>query len=176
MQKYEFTNNKKSGLTQIRALRDIPKYGVKRGDLGGFLEKESNLSQDGDAWVHGDARVHDNARVHGDAWVFGNARVYGNSRVYGDAQVYDNVLVHGDAWICGDAQVYGDAKETGKTLVLIGTKHPITVTQNYTFVGCEKQKHGKSWVAIGKKHKWKAIEIRKYCSIIKTLESLRKKK
>ena len=30
-------------------------------ELGGWIEKESNLSQDGDAWVCGDARVYGNA-------------------------------------------------------------------------------------------------------------------
>ena len=37
---------------------------VKAGDLGGFVEKESNLSHDGKAWVWG------NAKVCGDAEVF----------------------------------------------------------------------------------------------------------
>ena len=35
------------------------------GDLGGFVEKERNLSQDGDAWVSGNAEVSGNARVSG---------------------------------------------------------------------------------------------------------------
>ena len=37
--------------------------------MGGFIEKESNLSQDG------------NARVSGDAWVSGDARVFGNLKL-----------------------------------------------------------------------------------------------
>lgn len=42
---------------------------ANEGDLGGYVEKEENLSQSGDAWVYGDARV------SGDAWVSGDARV-----------------------------------------------------------------------------------------------------
>jgi len=53
------------GLRQIRYLKDLP--GINAGELGGWLESEKNLSQDGDAWVSG------NARVYGDAWVFSNA-------------------------------------------------------------------------------------------------------
>lgn len=34
---------------------------IRAGELGGFVEKEENLSSDGDAWVYG------NARVSGDA-------------------------------------------------------------------------------------------------------------
>ena len=60
---------------------------ISKGDLGGYIEKESNLSQDGDAWVHGDAQVFGDARVHGDAQVFGDARVHGNAWVYDDALV-----------------------------------------------------------------------------------------
>jgi len=45
----------------IRSFGDITK-----GDKGGFIEKESNLSHNDNAWVY------DNARVSGNAWVFGN--------------------------------------------------------------------------------------------------------
>ena len=47
------------------------------GSLGGWIEKESNLSQDGDAQVYGDALVYGDARVYGDALVCGDALVYG---------------------------------------------------------------------------------------------------
>ncbi len=75
MKKYEFTGKTKNSagviLHQIRALIDFGT--VEAGDLGGWVESENNLSQEGDAWVY------DNARVHGDA------RVYGNAQVRGDA-------------------------------------------------------------------------------------------
>ena len=68
-------------LYRIRALRDIPSKNVEEGDLGGFVESEDNLSQEGDAWVSGDAEV------CGDAWVCGDAEVCGDARVCGDAEV-----------------------------------------------------------------------------------------
>lgn len=34
---------------------------VEKGELGGFIEKEDNLSHDGNAWVTGNARVTGNA-------------------------------------------------------------------------------------------------------------------
>ena len=34
---------------------------VKSGELGGYIEKEENLAQDGDAWVSGNAQVYGNA-------------------------------------------------------------------------------------------------------------------
>ena len=69
MKKFELTTNTKmflgKKLFQIKAL--ISFGDVKAGELGGYIEKEENLSQTGDAWVF------DNARVSGDAWVSDNA-------------------------------------------------------------------------------------------------------
>ena len=64
--KYELTNETKTlaggtVLHRIRALRDIPRFGVKAGELGGFVEGENNLSQDGNACVSGNAWVYDNS-------------------------------------------------------------------------------------------------------------------
>jgi carbonic anhydrase/acetyltransferase-like protein (isoleucine patch superfamily) len=117
MNKFELTNESRevNGVTlyRIRALRD---FGVvKAGELGGFVEKEANLSQEGNAWVFGDARVSGKARVFGDACVLGNAHVSGNASVYdnswvsGDACVSDKARVSGDACVSDKARVFGDA-------------------------------------------------------------------
>ena len=55
-------------LLQIKCTRKIKHADV--GDLGGYIEKEDNLS--GDAWVCGDAWVSGNAQVSGDAKVSNN--------------------------------------------------------------------------------------------------------
>ncbi|WP_375643790.1 MULTISPECIES: hypothetical protein [unclassified Bartonella] len=74
MKKYEFTDEKTvfdgRTLHRIRALRDFG-Y-VKKGDLGGFIEKEDNLSHDGNFWVSGNAKVYGKAKVCGFAEIFGN--------------------------------------------------------------------------------------------------------
>ena len=75
--KYEFTGETKKvhehTLYRIRAIVDIA-Y-VKAGEIGGWIESESNLSEYGDAEVCGDAEVFGNAKVCGDAWVLGDAKV-----------------------------------------------------------------------------------------------------
>ncbi len=43
-------------LYRIQALKDFK--GVRSGNIGGYIEKESNLSQPGNAWVSGNAWVH----------------------------------------------------------------------------------------------------------------------
>ena len=54
MKKYEFTDETKiingTVLRRIRAVRDIPEYGVRVGLIGGFLQSERNLSHDCPAW------------------------------------------------------------------------------------------------------------------------------
>lgn len=71
MKKYELTDEtiKIGGHTlyRIKALVDFGN--VKAGDIGGRIEKEENLAQDGNARVSGNAWVYGNARVSGDAWV-----------------------------------------------------------------------------------------------------------
>ena len=105
-------------LFRIQCTRKIPTVNI--GDLGGFIEKEKNLS--GNAWVEQDAEVYGNAWVSGNDWVSGNARVYGNAevsgytlvygnaRVFGNARIYGNAEVYGDAWVSGNAWVYGNAR------------------------------------------------------------------
>ncbi len=51
-----------SGKKLYRIECTIPFRDVKKGELGGWIEKAENLS--GDAWVYCDA------------WVYGNAKVY----------------------------------------------------------------------------------------------------
>ena len=72
-------------LHRIKAIRNFGN--VKVGDLGGFIEKEDNLSHDNNAWISDNAKVYGNAKVSINALVFGNAQVSDNARVFGNAQV-----------------------------------------------------------------------------------------
>ena len=112
MKKFELTdefitNAFGNKLFRIKALVDFGT--IKAGELGGFVEKEENLSSDDNAWVYGDARVYGNAWVYGNARVYGNAWVSGNARVSGDALVSGDARVYGDARVSGNARVYGNA-------------------------------------------------------------------
>ena len=68
---------------------------VDAGDVGGWIEKESNLSDN--AWVSGDALI------YGDAQVYGNAQAYGDVQVCGDARVVNvgDYLVFKNNWSSG---------------------------------------------------------------------------
>ncbi len=100
MKKFKLTDETKvwwgKTLYRIEALVDFA--AIKKGERGGWVGKEGNLSHDGDAWVS------DNALVSGNARVWGNADVSGDARVLGDARVSDNTWVSGDAWVSGNAR------------------------------------------------------------------------
>ena len=112
--KYKLTENTKEvyGITfyQIQALKDFGD--VKKSDLGGWIEKEDNLSQKGNCWVYDNARVYDDAIVSGDAHVYGNAVVFLNAWVCGDARVYEHAKVYGYTLVSGSDYTFKDIKET----------------------------------------------------------------
>lgn len=104
LKKYEWTEEKATfnagsdeevTLTRIRALQDIPRHGVKAGDLGGFIEVESCLSHFGDAWVAKNALVQETSTVSGDALVTDEAVL--NLSCY----------LHGTITISGEVQLFG---------------------------------------------------------------------
>ena len=79
-------------LYRIKALRDFGD--VRAGDIGGYIEKEYNLSHEGNAWIY------ENAMVYGDAKVCVDARVYEDQLIYGEAMLY------GDVDVLGDQEIY----------------------------------------------------------------------
>ena len=116
--KYKLTNEiiNVDGYTfyRIKALKDFSN--VKKGDKGGFVENEENLSQNGNCWVYNDAKVFDNAKVYdnvkvcNNALVYDNAEIRGNAQVLGYAQVYSNAKVRGNAKVCDNAEIYDNVK------------------------------------------------------------------
>ena len=109
----DFLGHKLFRIECIKELRD-----VKVGDLGGYIEKEENLT--GYAWVYGNAKVFGNAEVSGDAWVSGDAKVSGNAKVYGNAEVSgDKIQRKND--VCN----------------ITGQDYNITITPNHIKIGCQ---------------------------------------
>lgn len=95
--KYELTKVTRTynGVTlrQIRALSSFSD--VKAGDLGGWVESDANLSQEGECWVYGNAMVYNDAKVADNAQIRGSAQVRDHSQVFGDAVVEDHAVVAG---------------------------------------------------------------------------------
>lgn len=91
--KYKLTNKKIDYLGRtLYQIEAVKKFGnIAKGQKGGFIEKKSNLSQDGNAWVY------NYAMVYGDAKVCDNAKVYDCAKVRGAAVVCDNAIVRSNS-------------------------------------------------------------------------------
>ena len=187
MEKYELTNETKTltdstVLYRIRALLDIPRHGVKAGDLGGWVEKENNLSQFGDAWVSGDAWVYGNACVSGYAWVSNNAKISGkawvsnNAKISGDVWVSGNAEVSGNANISGNAWVDGDAKVSSNSDYMV-VKNTWSSGRWFTYTRSNKMWkegcfYGTGEELIAKAYKDSELSGRCYETIVRAVETI----
>lgn len=101
---YTFDGHK---LYRVEALKDFGN--VKKGSVGGFIEKEDNLSQEGNCWIFLDAKVYGNAKVFGNAIINGFAQVCDNAMVYGNAQVNRYSKIKNNARVYGNARIWGNS-------------------------------------------------------------------
>lgn len=120
-EKYEITgiaHEKYPFLHRIRALRDIGDK-VKTGDLGGYVESESNLSleSDDDAWIYdhaiaaGYAYVSCDAELHDQAVACGCAYVTQGTKLFGQARAEDESHIRG-------AVLTGNVRASGRSMVM----------------------------------------------------------
>ena len=146
-----FSNRK---LYRIEALKDFSD--VEKGEKGGFVENERNLSQENNCWIYDDAKVFDNASVFGNAIVgenacikdnasvFGNAIVSGNAKIYGYAKIYGNALIYENAVVCENAEVYEFAIVDGNAMI----SGDATVVSNSDYIVF------KNWWSSGRYFTW----------------------
>ena len=182
--KYEFTDETTEvdghTLHRIRAVRCFSD--VKAGDIGGWVEKEDNLSKMGDAWVYENAEVYGNAKVHGDAEIYCNAKVFGTASVCGNAEVYGDAMVYDNARVFGNARVYGNAIVCGDAMVRCGADYIIfknfwssgrfftwTRSNNMWEVGCF---YGTGDELIKKAYKDSKKSGREYERVVRYVESI----
>lgn len=104
----EILNHNGRVLYRVQALQNF--NDVKAGDLGGWVESEQNLSQEGESWIFDEAKVYGNAKVLQNARVYNNVEVFDNARVYDTAAIYENAKICGYAGVYDDCTVYGNAE------------------------------------------------------------------
>lgn len=101
---YDFTGKRKAvkgGTTvwQIVATKNLPRLGVKKGDIGGYIQNTDNLT--GGAWAKGNAVIMGNANLDGGAIASKNALVKGHASVTGKSVITDDAVVSGKTKIMG---------------------------------------------------------------------------
>ena len=107
-------------LYRIRALKDFWTAPIKivcKGDLGGYVETENNLSQEGYCWIYDNAKVYDDAKVLDNAVICKNAEISGNTVIRENALIDDNVQISGAAEVSDNAKIYENAVVTGKVQI-----------------------------------------------------------
>ena len=99
--KYELGKQKfKDGKTfyRIKALKPFSFYYqnkfhiVKKGEEGGWVSSENNLSQEGKCWIDKESIVADNARVKNNALIF-------DSRICGNVTVKDFAIIKNNSFL-----------------------------------------------------------------------------
>lgn len=109
-------------LHQIRALTFVNEQ-VEAGELGGYVQSEENLCQEGGCWIYdravccedavvsGEARICDDVMVRGSALVTGNARMFEWACAEGNCcirsgEISRNARVAGEAVVSANADGY----------------------------------------------------------------------
>ena len=119
--KYELIPSDKEGLYRIKAMKDFSN--VKKGDIGGYVQSENNLSHDGNCWIYDNAVVCDNAIIQDNAKIYGKAEVWydaviqDNAKVFDNTQVYGNARIYGNAFVCDNAIIFGSARIYDEAIV-----------------------------------------------------------
>lgn len=102
---------------------------VYEGSLGGYVEHEYNLSQDGNCWIYDNAvvadnatisenaTIHDNVIVTEDASIYGSAKLYNDVIITGKAKIFENARLYDNTYVTSEASIYGSAKISGRSCV-----------------------------------------------------------
>ena len=160
--KYELIPSDIEGLFRIKALKDF--NDVKKGDIGGYIQSEYNLSHYGNCWIYDDAKVYDNA------FVMGNARVCDNAKIGGKARIEGYTVIQGNAQIWGDAMISSDKDYiVFKNWWSSGRYFTWTRSNNMWKVGCF---YGTGEELISKAYKDSEESGREYECIVKYVERI----
>lgn len=88
---------------RIRALKDFSD--VKKGQFGGYVESEENLSQLGNCWIYDDSIVCKGARVIDNAIVKDSSTVTNYSEISDDAIVEKGSRIDESSVVCDQSRV-----------------------------------------------------------------------
>jgi len=119
-------------LYRIRALRDFGN--VKKGDIGGYVQGEHNLSHDGECWVYNNAKMFDNSRVLDNAKMFNYSKMFdiaemrNYSKMYNFSEMHDNAKMYNfsvmfdNAEMHDNTEMYDFSKASGNVKLISNAK------------------------------------------------------
>ena len=122
--KYELTNiSMEFGIKTLYKIRALKNFSdVKKGDLGGWVSSENNLSQEGNCWIYDEAKCMDNARMYDDSCMYNYSEMYDSSRMHGDSKMYDSSEMHDSSTMYGNSIMYGNSMMCGYSKMFDNTE------------------------------------------------------
>ena len=117
-------------LHRIESLKDFTLINgkeVRKGDLGGWVESENNLSQEGLCWIYDECKMYENAgrsensigygssQQHGNSQQYGNSQQFGDSRQYRNSRQYGNSIQYGNSMQSENSRQYGNSMQYGNS-------------------------------------------------------------
>ena len=115
--KYEITTETKEinghMVYRIKALKSFDTIigrRVNKGDLGGWVESEANLSHDGTCWLFDEAAGYENSRRCDNSVGYDRSRQFGNSQQSGNSRQHGDSRQYGASWQHGDSRQYGNSR------------------------------------------------------------------
>lgn len=141
-------------LRRVKALRDIPSRGVKRGDIGGYVSSGNTLSHKGDSWIANNAiavnsTIEDNGFVRDQA-VIVDSSIRDNASVTENANIISSSLST-RAKAMDDSYVYKSSIRGNAVVRENGQVNNSTLSYNSLIMGeaCLHDVHTSGFVTIG---------------------------
>ena len=111
----EITHPKYPWLHRIRARCQVNEQ-VGPGALGGYVQTEDNLSQDGSCWIYDQAICCEEAVVEDDGRMFDGAVARGSALISGDARMFERAVAEGNSSFFS-GELKEDARLSGNAVV-----------------------------------------------------------
>lgn len=111
----EITHPKYPWLHRIRARCQVNEQ-VGSGALGGYVQMEDNLSQDGTCWIYDQAICCEEAVVEDDGRMFDGAVARGSALISGDARMFERAVAEGNSSFFS-GELKEDARLSGNAVV-----------------------------------------------------------
>lgn len=111
----EITHPKYPWLHRIRARCQVNEQ-VGPGALGGYVQTEDNLSQDGTCWIYDQAICCEEAVVEDDGRMFDDAVARGSALISGDARMFERAVAEGNSSFFS-GELKEDARLSGNAVV-----------------------------------------------------------
>ena len=111
----EITHPKYPWLHRIRARCQVNEQDGP-GALGGYVQTEDNLSQDGTCWIYDQAICCEEAVVEDDGRMFDGAVARGSALISGDARMFERAVAEGNSSFFS-GELKEDARLSGNAVV-----------------------------------------------------------